>query len=145
MRLAPEEARRRFSTEPVARLATVGPDGRPHLVPIVFALDGDTMYSAVDAKPKASDALARVRHIGANPHVSVLVDAYDDDWTRLWWVRADGVGEIAADGPRRDAALRALRAKYPQYAEPSLAFGAAIVVTVERWIGWSAGGGRRRR
>lgn len=148
MRLAPDEARRRFSHEPIARLATVRPDGRPHLVPIAFALDGMTIYSAVDAKPKAGDALERLRNIAANPAVSVLVDAYDDDWTRLWWVRADGTAEVVADGPARAAAVRGLRAKYPQYADPALPFGAAIVIRVERWIGWSAddwppaGGGR---
>jgi PPOX class probable F420-dependent enzyme len=142
MRLASDEARRRFSTESVARLATVRTDGRrPHIVPIAYALDGEMIYSAVDAKPKASDALARLRHIEANPGVSVLVDAYDDDWTRLWWVRADGVATVVADGPVRDAALRALRAKYDQYADPRQAFGAAIVIRVQRWIGWSAGPG----
>ena len=139
MRLATDEARRRFSQEPVARLATVRPDGRPHIVPIVFALEGRTIYSAVDAKPKASDALARLENIGSNPDVSVLVDVYDDDWTRLWWVRADGVAEVVTTGPPRDAALRVLRAKYAQYADPAVTFGAAIVVIVGRWAGWAAG------
>jgi PPOX class probable F420-dependent enzyme len=140
MRLASDEARRRFALEPVARLATVRPDGRPHIVPIVFALDGETICSAVDAKPKASGALARLRHIEANPYVSVLVDVYHDDWTRLWWARADGVAEVVADGPPRDAALRVLRVKFEQYADPRQSFGAAIVIRVERWTGWSAAG-----
>jgi PPOX class probable F420-dependent enzyme len=139
MRLAADEARRRFALEPVARLATIRTDGRPHLVPIVFALDGETIYSAIDAKPKASNELARLRHIEANPAVSVLVDVYDNDWTRLWWVRADGVATVVVDGPSREAAVRALRAKYDQYADPNVALGASIVVTVERWVGWAAG------
>jgi PPOX class probable F420-dependent enzyme len=138
MRLASDEARRRFSQEPAARLATVRPDGRPHIVPIVFALEGRTIYSAVDSKPKASDALARLGNIGSNPHVSVLVDAYDDDWGRIWWARADGLAEVVATGLEREAALRVLRAKYEQYADPAVAFGAAIVVNVERWVGWAA-------
>jgi PPOX class probable F420-dependent enzyme len=140
MHLASDEARRRFALEPVARLATVRPDGRPHIVPIVFALDGETICSAVDAKPKASGALARLRHIEANPYVSVLVDVYHDDWTRLWWARADGVAEVVADGPPRDAALRALRVKYERYADPRQSFGVEIVIRVQRWTGWSAAG-----
>jgi PPOX class probable F420-dependent enzyme len=141
MRLASDEARRRFALEPVARLATIRPDGRPHLVPIVFALDGETIYSAIDAKPKASNDLARLRYIEANPAVSVLVDVYSGDWTSLWWVRADGVATVVVDGPPRDAGLAALRAKYEQYADPGQPFGAAIVIRVQRWTGWSAGPG----
>lgn len=139
MRLASDEARRRFALEPVARLATIRPDGRPHLVPIVFALDGGTIYSAVDAKPKSSNELARLRHIELNPVVSVLVDVYDEDWTRLWWARADGVATVVVDGPPRDAALAALRARYEQYTDARQPFGAAIVIRVEHWTGWSAG------
>jgi PPOX class probable F420-dependent enzyme len=138
MRLAPDEARRRFSQEPIARLATIRPDGRPHIVPIVFAADGDTIYSAVDAKPKATESLARLRNIEANRAASVLVDVYDEDWRKLWWVRADGTAAVVADGAERDAALGLLRAKYEQYADPAYPFGVAIVVHVERWVGWAA-------
>ena len=115
MRLELEEARRRFAASPVARLATVAPDGRPHIVPIVFALAGDRIYSIVDTKPKASMSLARLRNIEANPRVSLLVDAYRHDWERLWWVRADGRATVVADGPDRERTIRLLRAKYHQY------------------------------
>jgi PPOX class probable F420-dependent enzyme len=139
MRLAPEEARRRFALAPVARLATVTPEGRPHLVPTTFALEGDTIYSIVDAKPKDGVALARLRNIGANPLVSLLTDDYTDDWDRLWWVRADGQARVVEHGADRERAIELLRAKYAQYADPALAFGAATVVAVERWVGWAAG------
>ena len=80
------EAGRLFAAAPVARLATVGPDGCPHLVPVVFAVDGDVVYTAVDGKPKVSLRLRRLANIAARPQVSLLVDHYDDDWSRLWWV-----------------------------------------------------------
>ena len=90
----PPEARARFAAARVARLATAGPDGRPHLVPMVFAVEADTVYSAVDAKPKATSRLRRLANIAANPAVALLVDHYDDDWSRLWWVRADGSARL---------------------------------------------------
>jgi PPOX class probable F420-dependent enzyme len=139
MRLELDDARRRFAAAPVARLATVRPDGRPHLVPIVFALEGNRIYSIVDPKPKASTSLARLRNIEANPQVSLLVDAYSDDWGRLWWVRADGRAMVVADGPDREWAITFLRAKYPQYLDADLKFGSATIVDVERWAGWAAG------
>lgn len=139
MRLAPEEARRRFALAAVARLATVTPDGRPHLVPMTFALEGDTIYSIVDAKPKDGVALARLRNIEANPLVSLMTDDYTDDWDRLWWVRADGQARVVERGAERERAIELLRAKYAQYADPLLPFGAAMVVAVERWVGWVAG------
>src|SRR5206468_8517557 len=98
MRLEPDEARRRFAAAPVARLATVTPDGRPQIVPITFAVEGDRIYTIVDTvKPKTSLSLARLRNIGADPRVSLLVDEHDEDWERLWWVRADGTARIVAD------------------------------------------------
>ena len=90
-------ARERFASARVARLATTGPDG-PHIVPIVFALAGDTIYHAVDHKPKRTTALKRLANLRADPRASVLADAYDEDWTRLWWARADGVARILAPG-----------------------------------------------
>ncbi len=108
---------------PCRRLTTRGsrgsrpsaPDGRPHVVPICFAIDGDMLYTAVDEKPKRTRRLARLRNIEANPRVEVLVDHYDEDWTRLWWVRLRGTARIVED--RR--AVELLAAKYPQYrAEP---------------------------
>jgi PPOX class probable F420-dependent enzyme len=137
MRLSDEEARRRFAAARVAHLATVRTDGRPHLVPIVFALDGDRVYSIADPKPKRGPDLLRFRNIAANPAVSLLVDHYDEDWNRLWWVRADGVARVIDDGPERETAIRLLRAKYRQYGEWTTPFGAAMVIRVERLSWWS--------
>jgi PPOX class probable F420-dependent enzyme len=133
-----DEARERFATARVARLATTGPDGAPHLVPVVFAVVGDVVWSAVDDKPKSTRALRRLANIAAHPRVSLLVDHYEEDWTSLWWVRADGTarvfeGDDAAVGEGRDA----LVSRYPQYAERMPA-GPYVAVHVTVWRGWSA-------
>ena len=122
----------RFASARVARLATVGPDGAPHLVPIVFAVVGNVIYSAVDAKPKRHRRLQRLANIEREPRVSVLADHYSDDWTQLWWVRADGLARVSL---RSNAGLAALRAKYPQYASAPPA-GPFITLEVSRWTGW---------
>ncbi len=121
----------------VGRLATVGADGRPHLVPICFVLEGDVLYSAVDEKPKRSKRLKRLENIRANPHVAVLVDHYDDDWTRLWWVRLDGSAQVLEGGPERDHALALLREKYEQYRSlpPK---GPVIAIRIALWRPWAA-------
>ena len=135
--MTPDEARARFEEARVARLATVGTDGAPHIVPVTFALDGDTIVTAVDGKPKRGTPLRRVQNIAVNPRITVLVDAYDEDWTHLWWARADGHASLVTDGAELERALGALRARYPQYATVALA-GPAIVIAVDRWSGWSA-------
>jgi len=117
----------------VARLATVDPRGRPHAVPICFAIDGDTLYTAVDEKPKRTRRLQRLRNIEANPRVEVLIDQYDEDWTRLWWVRLRGTARIVED--RR--AVQLLAAKYPQYRERPPA-GPVIAVEIEERHEWTA-------
>jgi len=121
----------------VARLATTDPDGRPHLVPIVFALDGDTLYSAVDRKPKRSRTLRRIENARARPDVTVLVDHYDEDWERLWWIRLRGRARVLDDGKERERALALLAAKYPQYREvpPD---GPVLAVDVTQVRTWSA-------
>src|SRR5947207_9892591 len=96
----------------VARLATSDPDGRPHVIPIVFALDGDTLYSAVDRKPKRSQTLRRIENARARPDVTILVDHYQDDWSRLWWIRIRGRARVLDDGEERERALRLLTEKY---------------------------------
>jgi PPOX class probable F420-dependent enzyme len=131
------EMRRRFTAARVARLATTRPDGRPHVVPVCFAVDGDRIVSIVDDKPKRSERLARLANVREHPAVSLLVDEYDDDdWSRLWWVRADGSAAVVEGGVDHERAAAALATKYAQYRElrPS---GAVLVVTVERWSGWS--------
>jgi len=105
----------RLTAARVARLATIDPDGRPHLVPIVFAIRDDTLYSAVDAKPKRSRTLRRIENARARPDVTVLVDHYDEDWTKLWWIRLRGRARVLDDGEELERALALLRDKYPQY------------------------------
>jgi PPOX class probable F420-dependent enzyme len=136
--LAPAEARRRFAAARIARLATASPDGRPHLVPMVFALVGDTVYSAVDHKPKRTTALRRMENIAANPAVAVLVDAYAEDWTQLWWARAEGTGRILPPAGAGEAAqaVAALVARYAPYAERPPE-GPVIAIDVQRWTGWT--------
>jgi PPOX class probable F420-dependent enzyme len=130
------EARARFAAARIARLATADAHGRPHLVPVVFAVEDDRIYSTVDAKPKRTTALRRLANVAENPAVALLVDHYDDgDWSALWWVRAEGRGRVlpAADAEARRAVER-LRERYPQQE----AVGAVLAVDVERWSGWSA-------
>lgn len=131
------EARRRFATARVARLATAGADGRPHLVPVVFAVVGDAIYSVVDDKPKRTTALRRLRNVAANAQVSMLVDHYEERWDRLWWARADGTARVLTDDSDRSAAVARLHERYPQ----QRAVGAVLEVTVDRWSGWSAAAG----
>jgi PPOX class probable F420-dependent enzyme len=131
-----DEARARFAAARVARLATASADGRPHLVPIVFALEGDVLYTAVDAKPKSTRDLRRLANIAANPLVAVLVDHYAEDWTQLWWVRADGTARVvAAEAAGR--ALELLTARYAQYVTQSPP-GPVLAIEVCGWTGWQA-------
>ena len=131
------DGRKRVEEARVARLATVDAQGRPHLVPICFALAGETLYSAVDRKPKRSPRLKRLDNVRANPQVEVLVDAYSEDWSTLWWVRLRGRGRVLEEGEERERALRLLAEKYPQYrAEPP--HEAVLAVDVERWSEWQA-------
>jgi PPOX class probable F420-dependent enzyme len=134
-----DEVRARFAATPVARLATVGADGLPHLVPVCFALLGDRIVTAVDHKPKRTSRLRRLANIAANPGVCVLVDAYDPaDWSALWWARADGTARVA-DGSGSAEAIAALVERYPQY-RARRPDGPVIEIAVTRWSGWSAAG-----
>lgn len=132
------DARTLFATARVARLATVSSDGRPHLVPIVFALERDSLYSAVDAKPKRTTALRRLANVAANPQVSVLADHYSEDWRQLWWVRADGTARVLdqADATARHA-VDLLAERYPQYRDARPA-GPVLAVEITRWTAWRA-------
>lgn len=124
-----------FARARIARLATAGADGRPHLVPVVFAVADHVIYTAVDAKPKTTQRLRRLANIERNPQVSLLVDHYDEDWTQLWWVRADGAATIHHEGTELAAGQNLLRAKYAQYESVSL-IGPVIAVAVLRWGSW---------
>jgi PPOX class probable F420-dependent enzyme len=126
-----------FIRSPVARLATASADAVPHLVPVVFAVAGDVIYTAVDAKPKTTQRLRRLANIESNPRASLLVDQYAEDWTRLWWARADGAATIHRDGEPMRTAYALLRDKYAQYQSVALN-GPVIAVTVSRWSGWHA-------
>jgi PPOX class probable F420-dependent enzyme len=118
----------------VARLATVGPDGAPHVVPICFALDGDTLYTAVDEKPKRTRRLRRLVNIEAEPRVEVVIDHYEEDWSQLSWVRLRGRAGVVE---RDERALELLCAKYPQYRErPPL--GPFVVVEIDERQEWAA-------
>ena len=137
----PAAARALFATARIARLATVSADGRPHIVPITFALEADTLYTAVDHKPKRTQRLRRLENVAANEHVGLLADHYEDDWSRLWWARGDGVARIVAPGePEHRHAVELLERRYDQYRHRPAA-GPAITVAVSRWSGWRASGG----
>lgn len=130
--------RRLVASARVGRLATAGADQRPHAVPVCYALRGDTVYSAVDHKPKRSRRLRRVANIEATGAACLLVDGYSEDWSTLWWVRLDGRGRVVDDPGEVAHALAALVDKYPQYRDrpPD---GPVVAVDIARWSGWSAG------
>jgi PPOX class probable F420-dependent enzyme len=133
-------ARDLLASARVARLATCGGDRRhqPHLVPITFALDGEVIVTAVDHKPKRTTALRRLANIVANPRVSVLADHYEDDWSKLWWVRADGTARVVEPrAPAYQDAVARLVERYEEYRERPPE-GPAIAITVSRWSGWRA-------
>jgi PPOX class probable F420-dependent enzyme len=133
------EARARFAAARVARLATADAAGLPHLVPVCFAVAGDTVYSAVDHKPKRDRNLKRLANVRANPAVSLLADHYEDaDWDALWWVRADGMGRVLEpEKPESRRAVELLAGRYSQYRERPPA-GPVLAVDVHAWRGWSA-------
>jgi PPOX class probable F420-dependent enzyme len=133
LRLDEGTCRARVAVGRVGRLATVGVDLRPHLVPVTYAVDGDELFVGIDQKPKTTTDLKRLRNIAVNEQVAVLVDEYDEDWTQLWWVRVDGTARVLDDGA---AAVELLRAKYPQYeADPPR--GPVIAIRAVGWSGWS--------
>jgi PPOX class probable F420-dependent enzyme len=129
----------RLDAARVARLATTDPDGRPHLVPIVFALEGTTLYSAVDRKPKRSEKLRRIENARRRPDVTILVDHYEEDWGALWWIRLRGRARVLDGGKERERALALLSEKYPQYrVEPP--GGAVLAVDVTDVREWTSSG-----
>lgn len=131
------EIRRRLDESRVARLATTRSDGRPHIVPICFVVTSGEILFAIDHKPKRTTDLRRLRNIAANPWVAVLADHYEEDWSRIWWVRIDGFARVLEAGDAADHAVEALSARYPQYRleRPS---GPVVSIRIERLSGWSA-------
>ncbi len=129
--------RRRVAAARVGCLATLDPEGRLHVVPVCFALEGETLYSAVDEKPKRSRTLRRIENARRRPDVTVLVDHYDDDWTRLWWVRLRGRARVLDAGEEVDRALALLADKYDRYREEPPG-PPVLAVNVAEWRGWSA-------
>jgi PPOX class probable F420-dependent enzyme len=124
-----------FSTARIARLATITPDGSPHIVPITFAADSERIYTMVDHKPKSSTLLKRLANIAANPRVSLLADHYEDDWRALWWVRIDGAASVTTSGESYKTAQRLLTSRYPQYVD-QVPSGPAIVVSIDHVSFW---------
>ena len=135
MPLGPDD-RRRVTEARVARLATTRPDGRPHVVPITFALGGERIVTAIDQKPKTTARLQRLENIAFLPAASVIVDHYDDDWSRLWWVRADGTAHVVTGGREWQEGVEQLTQKYHQYREETPR-GPLIVISVDRWTSWA--------
>ena len=140
--MADSDAIAQFTAAPSAVLATLGSDGAPHLVPVVFAVllpaapqTPATIYSAVDAKPKSTQRLRRLANIEGDSRVSLLVDHYTDEWAHLWWVRADGLATVHHSGDQMAAGYGLLRAKYPQYERIALN-GPVITVEVTHWSSW---------
>lgn len=139
MRLGVARVREKFTHARVARCATADAAAVPHLVPVTFAVSGDVVVIAVDHKPKATTNLRRLRNIEANPAVCLLVDEYTEQWSQLWWARADGHATIRRSpaDPERATAVRLLCDKYPQYAARPPE-GPVIHIDVHTWSGWAA-------
>jgi PPOX class probable F420-dependent enzyme len=128
-------ARQRVISAPVGRLGTVSGEGRPHLVPCCFVLSGETVYTAVDDKPKSTRALRRIDNMITHPLVCLLVDHYEEDWSALWWVRLDGVGRVVDSGDEVAEAKTALAAKYLQYRRLAIP-GPVLALDVQTWRSW---------
>jgi PPOX class probable F420-dependent enzyme len=133
MRLDEVSCRARVAAARVGRLATVGPELWPHVVPVTYVVHGDELFIGIDQKPKSTTALKRLRNIEVHERVAVLVDEYDEDWTHLWWVRVDGVARVVASDA---AAVELLVAKYPQY-ETDPPRGPVIAIRADGWSGWA--------
>jgi PPOX class probable F420-dependent enzyme len=123
----------------VARLATVDQHDRPHIVPVCFAYRDGVMYSVLDDKPKRVPVqhLRRVRNLLANPNVQLLIDRYDEDWSRLRYVQLRGHASLLENGPEHSGAIALLRDKYKQYTSMRLDDAPVIKIDVEGYVGWA--------
>lgn len=127
-----------LNTRRVGHLATADAVGHPHVVPVCFAVTDDAAYITIDEKPKHGDIarMRRLRNILANPSVALVVDHYEEDWSRLGWVMLRGRAEILADGAEHAAAQALLRTRYPQYRAMRLAALPVIAIRVTRATSW---------
>ena len=123
----------------IGRLATVDPNSHPHVVPVCFVYIEGAAYSVLDAKPKRVPAtqLRRVRNLLNNPNLQLLIDHYDEDWTRLRYVQLRGQASLLQPGPEHASALAALRDKYHQYLAMDLEDAPIVKLTVDGWVSWS--------
>ena len=140
--MSPDEARRRVALARVGTLATLNRDGAPHLVPFCFALDEDTLVSAVDHKPKRTSQLQRLANVARDGRATALVDEYDERWERLWWVRLDATARVLPEGPDAERARSLLAEKYQQYRERPPQ-GPVLSLGIRRWSSWEASPGPR--
>ena len=134
-----QQVRRFLSRRRIAHLATADASGKPHVVPICFALVDDTVYIAIDEKPKRGDALKlrRLRNIADNPRVAVVADVYDDgDWSRLGFVLVHAAARVLTDGDEHARAVGALREKYAQYRRMALEERPVIAADVQSATSW---------
>jgi PPOX class probable F420-dependent enzyme len=135
MKIDPQEMRFRLVEGRVARLGTVAPDGRPHLVPCVFVLDADTIYTPIDHKPKRTRRLQRLKNLEAYPAATMLVDEYSEKWEECWWVRLRGRARILEGGDEFERARELLVARYQQYTDPAQ-IHPIIAIDIDEWVGW---------
>ena len=133
-----DRERRFLEAERVARLATADAAGRPHVVPVCYALAGDTVYFTVDEKPKRRPGarLKRLANLRANPCAALVADRYDEDWSRLGWVMVQGAAEVLDAGPEHDRAQARLRARYPQLAAMRIEGLPVVAVRIEHAASW---------
>jgi PPOX class probable F420-dependent enzyme len=136
----PPELRRRVAAARVARLATIDETGTPHLVPIVFALVSDTLYTAVDSKPKRSRVLRRIENARRRAQATILVDHYEEQWSRLWWIRLRASARVLDEGAEAESALAALCEKYEQYGVEKPG-PPVLALDIVEWRGWAGKAG----
>ena len=136
-----EQQIRLLNQTPVGHLATADAEGRPHVIPFCFVYDQGHIYCVLDGKPKSAGLrrLRRVRNIMDNPRVSLVIDHYEEDWSRLWYLLVHGTAELLDPCPEHASALAQLRSKYPQYRSMELDENPMIKITPERATGWSGG------
>jgi PPOX class probable F420-dependent enzyme len=134
--LLAEDERRFLAAARVAHLATADRDGRPHVVPVCFALDGASLYITIDEKPKRGVRLKRLRNLDENPEVALVADRYDEDWTQLGWVMLRGRAEILLRGTEHDRAQAMLRRRYPQLQAMAIASLPVIAIRIARALSW---------